>query len=265
MVRSMPGQDVRIYECRVQAVRSHDRVIDATSIRGRKFRSLTYLLPYINAQGSGFDLVPQVGDRCLVLASPRPGGLEVAIGFKVSLADGGQGLELGGRLDPLPPGSQAMRVVGEDGSEARVICYRGGTLVLGSGALAATVYTPLGAIRHLFDNWHLEGPGGACSWTREPGTDKVTYAAEYRTRVSPKTPGLRVAVNISPQGLVPVSVSVTRSDSDDHPALEIQVDDQGVAHLRANILEVDALATVRVNAPNIVFNDRRLLPGKQPI
>lgn len=258
----MPGSVPRIYECRVQAVRSRDRVLDAMSVRGRQFKDLSYLLPYINALGSGFDCVPNVGDTCIVMAADS--GLEVVIGFRVPLVDGGNGQELGGRIDPLPEGSAALRAVGEDGSDARVICYRGGTVVVGSGSLAVSVYTPLGFIQHLFDNWQLTGPGGFVKWTRQPGTNKVAYSAQYRVRVDEKDAGFRVDVAIG-EGETPVSVAVMRQQDDPRPALKISVDNQGVAHLDANVLEVNAFARLECKSPNLILNGRRLAPGTKAI
>lgn len=258
----MPGSAPRIYECRVQAVRSQDRVLDAISVRGRVFKDLSYLLPYISAMGSGLDCVPNVGDTCLVLATDN--GLQVAIGFRVSLADGGEGKELGARVNPLPEGSMALRAVGEDGSDARVICYRGGTAVIGSGALAVSVYTPMGFIQHLFDNWTQEGPGGHVKWTREPGTASVQYHAEYRVGVDAKEPGFRVNVDIA-NGDVPVRVKVTRQPDDPRPALDVSVDRDGVAHVSANILDVRALARIELTAPNLIINGRRVRPVQEPI
>lgn len=258
----MPGSSVRIYECRVQAVRATDRVLDAISVRGRQFKDLSYLLPYISALGSGFDCVPAVGDTCLVMAAEN--GLQFAVGFRLQLADGGEGKELGGRIPDLEQGSVGMRAVGEDGSDARVICYRGGTLVVGSGSLAASVYTSMGFIQHLFDNWVMEGPGGHVKWTREPETNRVTYEAEHRVFVNAADPGFRVNVTIS-DGDVPVSVSVTRQAQDPRPALQVSVDSQGIARIAGNIIEMNALARLELTAPNLILNGRRLTPSTEPV
>ncbi len=258
----MPGSAVRIYECRVQAVRGTDRVLDAISVRGRQFKDLSYLLPYINAMGSGLDCVPNVGDTCIVLGSDN--GLQVVIGFRLTLADGGDGQELGGRVNPLPEGSMALRAVAEDGSDARIICYRGGTVLVGSGALAVSVYTPLGFIQHLFDNWTQEGPGGSVKWTRAQGTSKVEYHAQYRVNVDPALPGFRVAVDIA-DGDVPVSVSVTREASDPRPALKVSIDKNGIAHIDGNIIDVRAFARLEITTPNLILNGRRVRPIQEPI
>lgn len=212
--------------------------------------------------GSGLDCVPNNGDTCIVLASES--GLQVVIGFRLTLADGGNGQELGGRIDPLPEGSMALRAVAEDGSDARVICYRGGTVVVGSGSLAVTVYTPLGFIQHLFDNWTQEGPGGTIKWTRAQGTSKVEYHAEYRVNVDKTTPGFRVKVDIA-EGDVPVSVSVSRQDNDPRPALKISVDNDGIAHIDANILDIKALARVEITTANLILNGRRVRPIQEPL
>lgn len=264
----MPGSLLRLHECRIQAVRQKDRVVDARSVRGRMFKNLSYLLPYINARGSGLDCTPEVGDTCLVLADES--GLECIIGFRLTLAEGGDGLELGGRIDPLPDGSMAMRVVGEDGSEARLVCYRGGTVVLGSGALAVSVYTPMGGISHLFDNWEMTGPGGFVKWARDPQTSIVRYQAEYRVSTDPEADGFRVNVDIAPPAAgdsdpTPVRVTVTRKKDDDHPALDVSVGQDGRAHIKANILNIEALATITIDAPNVVVNGRRVRPIQEPM
>ena len=158
----------------------------------------------------------------------------------------------------------ALRAVAEDGSDARVICYRGGTVVVGSGSLAVTVYTPLGFIQHLFDNWTMEGPGGSVKWTRAQGTSKVEYHAEYRVNVDPTTPGFRVKVDIA-DGDVPVSVSVLRSELDPLPPLTISVDKDGIARIKANILEIDAFARLELTSNSLILNGRRVQPILEPI
>lgn len=257
----MPGSAVRIYECRVQAVRGHDRVLDAISVRGRQFRDLSYLLPYISAMGSGLDCVPNVGDTCIVLATEN--GLQVVVGFRIVLADGGEGKELGGRVDPLPEGSMAMRAVAEDGSDARVICYRGGTVIVGSGALATSVYTP-GMIQHLFDNWTQEGPGGFIKWTRAQGKDKVEYHSQHRIPVDPAVRGYRVNVDIV-DGDVPVTVTVARDDGDPIPPMKITFDKDGKVIIDTTIMKIRALATLELEAPNLVLNNRRVRPTLEPL
>ncbi len=258
----MPGSAVRIYECRVDDVSENDKTLDATSIRGRKFKGASWLLPYIDASGSGFDCTPKVGSHCIILGAEN--GLALVAGFRISMADGGDGRELANRIKDLRQGSQVMRAVGEDGSDARVVCYRGGTVLIGSGSLAVTLYTALGSIQHIFNSFTMAGPGGSVSWTREDGSDKVEYAAHYRVNVKEDDPGFRVDVKIK-DGDVPVLVRVTREKDDPRPALELSVDKDGIAHWKGNILQVDALASFVVNAPNVIINGRRVRQIPDPL
>ncbi len=261
----MPGLAVKLYECTVEEVSESDRVItSAVSRKGRRFKNLSYMLPYVNMLGSGLDFTPQRDDTCLVIAGD-PGSFEICLGFKIRPTKGPNGgLELAGRMKDLPPGSMAMRAMGEDGSEARVICYRGGAVLIGSGPVAASLYTPLGEIFHLFDKLEMQGPGGFVKWRREEGENEVTYESEYRVPTNPDKPGMRVNVKIAP-GDNPFSVTVSRQADDPHPALSLVVTKDGVAELKANMLDITALGRLTMSCGNIIINNRRVLPIDDPI
>jgi len=261
----MPGLSPRVYECTVTNVNSETRLLDAVSRRGRRFDKISYLLPYMNESlGSGLDFIPQNGDQCIVMAAGDGGGLEFVIGFKKKFI-AGKG-ESGGRIpgSSLPPGSIGIRVLGEDGSEAKIIAYRGGTVVIGSGAMATTIYSPLGVAKHLFDTWIQEGPGGKVSWSRRKGSDSVEYDAEYRTKAQKDVDGFRVRVHIG-SGDQPVRVEVTRKMTDPIPALTLAVNSDGTVDLNANVMRVKALARLDIDSPNLILNGRRVLPQEDPI
>lgn len=260
----MPGLMAKVYECRVQSVQAGARTLDCISRAGRKFVKISYLLPYMNKLGSGYDFLPSVGDQCLVIGGGDPGGLEVVVGFSQPFVAGAG--ESSARLtgQEFGPGSQMMRAMAEDGAEARIICYRGGTVLVGSGHLAVTLYTALGVIKNLFDNWILEGPGGKVSWTRESGAEVVEYNAEYRVPVNGDADGFRVKVHIG-TGDVPVSVEVSRRVDDAIPAFTIAIAADGSAKIHGNVLTIEALATLRLKAANILINDRIVLPQTDPI
>jgi hypothetical protein len=264
----MPGLSVKLFECTVEEVSEANRVItSAVSRKGRRFKNLSYMVPYINMLGSGLDFLPQRDDTCLVLAGD-PGTFETCIGFKLRPTKGPNGgLELAGRLKSLPPGSMAIRAVGEDGSEARVIAYRGGTVVIGSGALATSVYSPLGEIKHLFDKFEMNGPGGFVRWRREKGEKTVTYEAEYRVNTDAAQEGMRVNIRIGPanEKKDPVSIVVSRRKDDAAPALSLTVTKDGEVKFNGNLVDINVLARLIINCPNIVLNGRRILPIDDPI
>jgi hypothetical protein len=260
----MPGIEARIYECRVTSVQEDTKTLHAISRSGRKFRKVSWLLPYINAaNGGGFDFVPEVKAECVILSSGA-GGLETVIGFKMPFDSAlGEGK---GRLSKqkFPPGSMGFRVLSEDGTEAKILALRGGTVIVGSGALANTVYSPLGVIENIFDSWNLKGPGGHVAWTREKGKDVVEYAAEYRVKTDPEADGFRVGIRVG-TGDIPVQVRVTRKKTDPRPALDISVDKDGIAKINGNVMEINAYAELSINAPNLILNDRRVAAIKDPI
>lgn len=259
----MPGSVPRIYECRVTSVQGNARTLNAISRAGRRFNKISYLLPYMNSLGSGFDFMPQARDECIVLGSNEPGGLDVVIGFKMPIGPQGEGTN---RLPAaeFPGGSQGIRVIGEDGSEAKILAFRGGVVLVGSGALANTIYTPLGVIKNIFDSWILEGPGGKVSWTRDAGSSTVEYDAEYRTKASKTEDGFRVNVHIG-DGDVPVKLQVTRKKNDALPAMTIEVDSDGRLRIHGNIVSLEAYARLSLKAPSITINERIVLPTEDPI
>ena len=269
----MPGQQPRLYECSVLSVRAKDRVLDAQSSRsGTRFTNVSYLLPYINSGGSGFDMVPRVGSQCLILATDRAGfgargRFSVVIGFKSPVTKGA-GLELGGRLADLTEGSLAMRTLDEEGNEAKVICFHGGTVLIGSGDSARTVYSPINStIAHLFNNWEMTGPGGFVNWVREVGGDDVIYDAEFRVKADPDTPGMRVRVRIGTTGNDPVVLEVARDSGvkPEHPPLRLRVNAAGETFVEGDVINIIGLSGVSIDAPNVVIKGRSVLSEKDPI
>jgi len=262
----MTAVSVKLYECTVQRVQPESRVIDVVSRRGRQFREISYLLPYINSLGGGVDCVPQEKDQCIVLAEDEPSDFAFCIGFRVPLSfrkESPDSLELADRIIDLGRGSTAVRAVGEDGTEARLICYRGGSVLISSGKLATTLYTPIGdAIIHLFQSWELIGPGGFVRWTRKPGSEEVTYDAEYRTAVDENS--FKVTVGIGGDG-DPLRLDVVRGDKDAPQALSLHVTSDGIVKVSGMIIEFKAQGRLEFSAPNIYINKRRVTAKPDPI
>jgi hypothetical protein len=260
ILHQMTAVSVKLYECTVKRVQPESRVMDCVSRAGRKFQDLTYLLPYINALGSGIDAVPQEKDSCIVLAEDAPSDFAFCIGFRVPFTFNEQypdSLELGDRQVDLDRSSIAVRAVGEDGTEAKMICYRGGSVLIGSGKQAITLYTPIdNSIIHLFNNWEMIGPGGFVKWKREEGSDSVTYESEYRTKTGEDAP-FKVNVGIGGDG-DPFRLEVSRG-GDAIPPLSIHVKEDGLVEVQGVCMEFEAQGRIEFKAPNIVLNGRRIL------
>lgn len=266
----MPGLAVRVYECFVTGVRPLDRVIDAKSRGGVDFRNVSYLLPYINLLGGGIDCVPQSGDRCLILSSDvDPNNVHrsrftFCIGFALPVTPTAGGLELGGRITDLPPGSTAISAVGEDGSDARVICYQGGTVFLGSGLSASTLYSPIDkSITHVFDNWQMFGPGGQVTWSRESGESAVRYEAEYRVDAEDEE-ATKVNVKIGSDESLPLEISVSQGALDP-PPLRISVNSNGEAFIEAQSLSIFGDKTVDIDGGQVVIKGKQVLSESDPL
>lgn len=261
----MPGLNVRVYECYVQTVHENDRLLDAVSLNGTRFRRVSYLLPWISAAGSGIDVVPRTGDQCLILASPAgPGRMVFVIGFKVPTSPKSAGQELGGRLAGLPQGSVALRCLAEDGNSAHVILLPGGTLMLGANDMCRTLYSPVdNSIISIFNNWELKGPGGFVKWLRNEGEDEVSYEAQYRTHVGGDE-GSIVDVRVGGDGEDPVEVVVTPAGGK-HQSLRISVSADGEAFIEGESINIHGRANVDIDAPNITIKGRQVLGQGDPI
>jgi hypothetical protein len=263
----VPGLQTKIYECLVTGVLPNDRVLHAKSRNGTRFQNVSYLLPYISARGGGLDCVPEEGDKCLILAAdPGPahrGRFYVCIGFQAHSSPGSDGLELGRRIKNLPPGSTAIRAVSEDGGDARVVCFKGGTVLIASGEVCQTLYSPIdNAIMHMFNNWEMQGPGGFVRWTRESDSDAVVYESEYRVGVDG---GMRARVEIGADDAEPVRVQVLMSADDPLPPLTLTVNSQGQVTMTVNDLAIEGYAQVSIDAPSVLIKGRRVLDQKDPI
>jgi hypothetical protein len=116
----------------------------------------------------------------------------------------------------------------------------------------------------LFNNWQMEGPGGFKRWTREEGSDKVAYSAEYRVNVDEDSADFRVNVDIA-DGEVPVAVTVLRGKNDAHPPLALTVGSDGVVTISGMVMNVEMEGKFEVSAPNIVLNGRRIIARDDPI
>lgn len=253
----MPGAAPRIYEATVTSVDSVARTLDARSIRGREFKGISYLLPYINSIGSGIQCVPREKDNCIVLSADI--GLEVVIGFRLSPADIGAG------SFAVPPGSSYMRAVSEDGTDAKLIAYAGGTVLVGSGSSAVSTWSPAGAIMHVFDSWTQVGPGGHVKWYRRKDSSDSVFEFEHRVKLNPEDDGFRVKGKIDSADDFPFHVSVTRKNEDQNPCLDIKVSKDGKSYIDSNILEINAYAALRIKAPRVFINGRPVKPIQEPI
>jgi hypothetical protein len=264
----MPGRQPRIYECEVLSVSAGDRVITARSfVSGARFSGVSYILPYINSLGSGLDVVPRSGDRCLILATD-PQGLSkgryaVCIGFQTGFSPG-----IGGRRADLTEGSVCLRSVDEEGNDAHVICYAGGTLVIGSGQSARTVYSPINStIAHLFDNYESRGSGGHFLWNRESGTDQVRLDVEYRTRATPSDTGMRIRVKLGVDPENPVLIEMVNEESGDAetPPFRLRLSADGQAWLEGESINIIGRAGVTIDAPTVNIKGKPVLGEKDPI
>jgi len=263
----MPGLPTKLYECHVTGVRESERLIDVESLRtGQKFSNVSYLLPWISSVGSGFDCVPRVKDKCLVLATdPRPnqgfgGRVVVCIGFQVPLSDGTG--ELGERISGLPQGSMVMRSVAEDGSEALVMTTRGGTVLVKATETCRTLYSRLDStILHVFDNWKMTGPGGHVRWERD--RDKVKYHAQYQVTARNEAGDFRVNVDIDEGDSDPVSVTV--GNGGDRPFLQVRVDSNGQAHIEGESINIRGRAGVSIDGAEVKIKGRQVLGQGDPI
>ena len=276
----MPGLPVEIYECHVQAVHEDDLVIDVKSRGGAEFRGVSYLLPWITANGSGIDLVPKNGDQCVILASrpptsnqsgaPRAGGSDrgryvVCIGFKLPVTPGAGGRELGGRIPGLPQGSMGFRVVSEDGNEALLLITRGGTVLLGANEGCRTLYSPVdSSIIHIFNNWELNGPGGFVRWTRVEGETAVKYEAEYRTEVEADQTAMRIGVRVDGAGANPIDIIMHNGD-ESRPSLRVRIDVNGEAHVEGEIINITGRAAVNIDGAQVKIKNRQVLGQGDPI
>jgi hypothetical protein len=264
----MPGRQPRIFECEVISVLADDRVIDARSfVGGTRFNGISYLMPYINSLGSGLDMVPRSGDRCLVLATDvqrlSQGRFAICIGFETGFNPG-----IGGRRGDLTEGSVCLRSVDEEGNDAHVICFAGGTVLIGSGQAARTVYSPIGStIAHLFDNYEARGSGGHFLWNRDPGSDKIRLDVEYRTRSSPTDTGMRVRVKVGVDPENPVFVEMVNEDSADSetPPFRFRLSSSGEAWLEGESINIIGRAGVTIDAPTVNIKGKPVLAEKDPI
>lgn len=267
----MPGLPVGIYECYVKAVHEDDRVIDVVSRGGATFSRVSYLLPWISANGSGLDLVPKTGDKCVVLASPRPrkassGRYVICIGFKLPVTPNAPGQELGERIQGLPAGSMGFRSVTEDGNEALLLLTRGGTAIIGANTGCRTLYSPVdSSVIHLFNNWEMTGPGGFVKWTRQAGESAVVYEAEYRTEVESEQSGpQRVHIKIDGAEGDPVAVTVHAGDTE-RPYLRVRVSSDGEAFIEGEQININGRAGVNIDGAEIKIKGRQVLSQGDPI
>ncbi len=252
----MSEEPVMVYECYVESVVPTRRTLNARSRQGKRFVGVSYLLPYMSSIGSGIDVIPEVGAECVVLTGAHK--LEFVLGFKLGLSAKVVDTE------ELPDGSLALRAKGEDGSYGYLICAKGGTLFLGSGDSARTVYNPIDkSILHKFNNWEMKGPGGFVTWRRDKASDRVTYEAQYRTRMGKENDGFRTTIQMSDEN--PLSIVVDKPNTQDYPALVLTVDKDGNLVIGGNTIRFEAIGSIEIEAPSVIINQRPVLGQRDPI
>lgn len=268
----MPGLLTKVYECSVTGVSEADRLLSAKS-RTTVFQDISYVLPYISANGSGYDCVPQTGDKCLVLATEARGSrgrMAFVIGFQVPPSRQYEGLELGGRRR-LPPGSMAIRAVTEDGNVAEVVCSSGGTVLVSSNETCRTLYSPVdNSVSTLFENFMLTGPGGHVRWRRDG--QSVTYDAEYRTNTTladertaeQRDNDMIVRVRIGGAQNDPLDIDVTK-EFGGRSLFRFRVDTNGEAWIEGESLNIIGRVSVNIDAPNLIVRGRPVLAQEDPI
>jgi hypothetical protein len=268
----VPGINVKIYECQVTAVRIEDRVFDAKSRNGTPFKNVSYLLPYANLLGGGFDATPRSGDSCIIAAdsaSSSPtwiGRWAICLGFRLPVTPNAGGLELGGRITDLPSGSVVMRAIDEEGNDARVVCFSGGTVLLGSGDACQTVYSPVDkSIIHVFNQWEMHGPAGYVRWLRETGSSDPWYRAQYRTRTNEDEDALRVDIDIGGSEDNPVRIDVTRLADQEVPNLTIRVDSFGEVFIEGESININGKSSVDITGGTVSILGREVLKQTDPI
>jgi hypothetical protein len=244
------------------------RLIDARSIyTGQSFKGISYALPYISSFGGGVDFIPRVGDRCLVLATDQGrfgsgGRWAMCIGFR-----NGFGAQPQAR-QAMDEGAVCIRSVDEQGNDAYVVCHTGGTVLIGSGQAAKTVYSPLNStIAHLFDNWESRGSGGHVLWNRAQGSGETTLDIECRTRSNPDDTGARIRVQVGIDEENPVVIEVVNEKSADAgtPPMRVRVSADGQMWLEGESINIVGRAAVSIDAPTLNIKNRPVLTGGDPI
>jgi hypothetical protein len=274
----MPGLNVKVYDCWVTGVRERDRLVDVKSRSGVVFEACSYLLPWISSVGTGIDVIPKTGDKCLVLATDPQSGtrgrMAFVIGFEVPTSFEYEGVQLGGRNAGLPQGSIALRT-GLDGDDSGYLLMTpGGTILVSANETCQTLYSPVdSSVLTIFDNWQLRGPGGSVEWFRDPGSDAVSYRAKYATNVAlaqteddGQSPGeLLVDVRIGGEGDDPLDIQVTPVPGADTPQFRLRVSPEGEAFIEGESINIIGRAAVTIDAANLTIKGRQVLGQGDPI
>lgn len=264
----MPGRPTKIYECEVLSVDVGGRLVDVMSVyTGQKFMGIAYATPYLGATGGGMDFIPRPGDRCLVLSTEQQstgsgGRWAACIGFLNGFASSPS------IRQSMTDGSVSIRSVDEQGNDAYVVCHTGGTVLIGSGGTARTIYSPINStIAHLFDNLESRSSGGHFLWNRDVGSGDVRLDAEYRTKADPEEAGARVRVQVGMDEENPVVVEVVNTKSSDagRPAFRMRVSADGQVWLEGESINIIGRAAVTIDAPTLNIKNRPVLTSGDPI
>lgn len=249
----MPDSPARVYECYVESFDQKAKTLNARSRRGKRFRKVSYLFPYINLSGTGIHFVPEEGAECLIIQGAD--GLELVLGFRMPFS-----VDQGDR-EEFPAGSMGLRSVSEDETDSRVMLMKGGTILLESKKSCRTLYSPAhSSIQHIFSTWEMSTPMGFVKWERKIGEEHATYKAEYNTNVF-KRAGFSTSIEMSDAH--PLHIKVEGPGG--FKAFEIKVNPDFSTDVFFASVRFKSLGAFHQQGADMQINLRPVLPYGDPI
>jgi len=250
MIISYSGGNVnmlQIFECSVKSVDSDSRVLNCTSLGGRDFYQVSWLLPWLSNNGGGFDAIPKQGDRCIVASD---GQRTYVLGFAQNL------ISTSPTRESLEEGGIGFKIQNEDGSYAKLLLNNGGAVVLQANGVLNSFWNPIdSSVIHHFFNMEQITPGGFIKWRYNDQTGSVTYEAQYKNSAT-ASEALEVKIRFDETPKDQVHITLKKLQNEKSKRLQIRMDQSGAFMISSDVsIVLESKGMIWIKAPIIRMNN----------
>ena len=239
---------LQLFECSVKSVDTDKRILSCTSINGRDFQQISWLLPWLSSKGGGIDIVPTRGDRCLVASD---GQRTYVLGFCQNTISTEE------HRESIDEGSIGFKIQNEDGSYAKILLNNGGAIIIQANGMLSSFWNPIdNSVIHHFFSMETICPGGYIKWRYNDQTGAVTYEAQYKnSAIDTEATEIKISFDQTENNEFDIILKQLRNNKSRR--LHIRADKSGSFMIEADVsIVIRSKGILILDAPIIRVNNR---------